>query len=670
MTGDVQTKPSRASVREQFATDAGFQEWFEWKLTRLLHVPSHHWSGVHWPELDRDRDLGAAIREFPVSRSTRTPDRLLVLAVPTALSDASRTAGDPLDAAPARLWATDDDAVWIPRHIHRAAGTDDHLVCADGKDLAHPYEGSAPARDGAGTPWVPLIIGLKRFYGFTDYEFAVTYALAAELRSMRDNVELFEHIERTDLDERVLMRALALMISGWTADGQADDSRIRLEHASRTTLETLMLVVRLLKSAREITVEGDAVTLSITLDADPEAESLGLHLSELLSGGSATWLFQTATTTNSSLHLTTSGHVIGVLEHAPFLPAQEGNRFIASLPRTPVPQRSDRATVKNLCVRPPVDYGWAVRRRHITPASSHRSAGPLSGSGRASDATHPHPGEDRSQPECADASPSPAQIAAAFTLHPGKEISVTSTATCVAAHPDATGDEGAEALTGEVFAVQRHGAWSPWSNSAVRRGWNGINQRNGLKLAIMDSLVDASFGPHGALLAAVHQNDPEQIRRLARGLGVTVAEESIDDSAHATEAGARPVPSTSRIWSRRLLDLQDPAQPASQVSLDIRRHLYAGDASTEPLLFQELSRQQRLELLSLDGATIVDIDTGEILAVGAIVNLDEKQEAGGGRASAARSLAKHGVAFKVSQDGAIHGWHHWRGVIQECLFLG
>ena len=251
---------------------------------------------------------------------------------------------------------------------------------------------------------------------------------------------------------------------------------------------------------------------------------------------------------------------------------------------------------------------------------------------------------------------------------------MTTTVTSAAPHPDAVGHEGAEATTGEVFAVQRHGSWHPWPSSEVRRGWSGINQKNGLKLAIMDSLVDASFSPHGALLAAVHQDDPEKIRNLARGLGICVAEDPDDAPERTVDAGPRPIPSTSRIWSPSLLALQEATEGSDRVTLDIRRYLYAGGASTKPLLFQELSRQQRLELLSLDGATIVNIDTGEILAVGAIVNLAQKQAAGGGRASAARSLAQHGVAFKVSQDGAIQGWHRWESgkdsSIQECLFLG
>lgn len=67
--------------------------------------------------------------------------------------------------------------------------------------------------------------------------------------------------------------------------------------------------------------------------------------------------------------------------------------------------------------------------------------------------------------------------------------------------------------------------------------------------------------------------------------------------------------------------------------------------------FHELSRRLRQELVSMDGATVVDSD-GTIIAVGAIIKIEAGSE-GGGRLAAATTLSKYGVAIKISQDGMI-----------------
>lgn len=70
--------------------------------------------------------------------------------------------------------------------------------------------------------------------------------------------------------------------------------------------------------------------------------------------------------------------------------------------------------------------------------------------------------------------------------------------------------------------------------------------------------------------------------------------------------------------------------------------------------FYELDRKLRLELMSIDGATIVDAD-GNILAVGAIIKI-EAGSTGGGRLAAAKTLSKYGMSIKISNDGRIEGF--------------
>lgn len=70
--------------------------------------------------------------------------------------------------------------------------------------------------------------------------------------------------------------------------------------------------------------------------------------------------------------------------------------------------------------------------------------------------------------------------------------------------------------------------------------------------------------------------------------------------------------------------------------------------------FQELDRKMRQDLVSIDGATIIGPE-GQIIAVGAIIKI-EAGSSGGGRLAATKTLAKYGVALKISADGFIEGF--------------
>lgn len=83
----------------------------------------------------------------------------------------------------------------------------------------------------------------------------------------------------------------------------------------------------------------------------------------------------------------------------------------------------------------------------------------------------------------------------------------------------------------------------------------------------------------------------------------------------------------------------------------IKRLISTGSIDGEKQYFQYLDRKLRLELLSLDGATVLD-SSGKILCVGAIVKIDGGSD-GGGRLAATKELAKYGLAMKISMDGSI-----------------
>jgi hypothetical protein len=163
---------------------------------------------------------------------------------------------------------------------------------------------------------------------------------------------------------------------------------------------------------------------------------------------------------------------------------------------------------------------------------------------------------------------------------------------------------------GQLLLAKRYGRWHflthrpfvtrmPVPNSiAVRR-------------AVYESCLDASFAHRGACLGVVMKD------RAARMQEVVTRGDRLDnrDSLKA-----------------RALDL-----------------LIAGRS------FPELDRRFRLELLSIDGALVLD-HRGKVLAVGAILKIPGGST-GGGRLAAARVLASLGLGIKVSQDGSIVCFH-------------
>jgi len=139
---------------------------------------------------------------------------------------------------------------------------------------------------------------------------------------------------------------------------------------------------------------------------------------------------------------------------------------------------------------------------------------------------------------------------------------------------------------------------------AQRSGWSsGSRIPPATKRSVLAAVLDASLGHHGACLAVVARN-----RRAAFDASNAIAQADLWPS----DVRARLVP-TSR--------------------------------------FSDLSRRHRLELVSMDGATVLD-HRGRILAAGSIVQVPGGST-GGGRLAAARALAQFGCALKVSQDGPI-----------------
>lgn len=157
---------------------------------------------------------------------------------------------------------------------------------------------------------------------------------------------------------------------------------------------------------------------------------------------------------------------------------------------------------------------------------------------------------------------------------------------------------------GSLKYVYRSGRWKslPVVN-ATSIGWcKGARISPIVKTAVLASAIDASLAHHGACISIVAQG-------------------------HVTAFNAASVVDVADRWP------------------NVRAGMFK---STN---FLSLTRRERVELLSMDGATVLSRD-GEILAAGAIVKVPGGSS-GGGRLAATLALAKFGAALKVSQDGPI-----------------
>ena len=161
---------------------------------------------------------------------------------------------------------------------------------------------------------------------------------------------------------------------------------------------------------------------------------------------------------------------------------------------------------------------------------------------------------------------------------------------------------------GRLLLARRGAQWRGFPVEALREsggfGTSGSHLAMPVKTAVLAALIDASAAHHGACIGIVTN-------------------------------------------AQRVAALQNLVNEHDKWEVpDNRRRAMFGTYS-----FLHLSRRHRLELLSMDGATILD-QSGGILAAGAILRVDGGSP-GGGRTAAALALAKYGVGIKVSQDGPV-----------------
>lgn len=151
------------------------------------------------------------------------------------------------------------------------------------------------------------------------------------------------------------------------------------------------------------------------------------------------------------------------------------------------------------------------------------------------------------------------------------------------------------------------------------------------------------FLTHDAVLTQIARPDNTDIRRA-------ILETAIDVSFARSGGCIGVVTSTNRAkWREVVVNEDDYVQTGNSTKASTMQRLVNGRP------FQDLDRRLRQELVTVDGATVID-HHGEVLAVGAILKIPGGST-GGGRLAAAKALSVLGLGVKISQDGGIRCYH-------------
>lgn len=181
---------------------------------------------------------------------------------------------------------------------------------------------------------------------------------------------------------------------------------------------------------------------------------------------------------------------------------------------------------------------------------------------------------------------------------------------------------------GELRFVKRNLKWLNVSFTAFRNAVNEYIVDSTLQENIYSSVLDVSFAHTGGIISVV--ND---IKRIYGG------EENILDSADYLLNGLS------------LKDIRNQKQMSTNEVDRIILKRAAIYALINNRRFVDLDRKLRAELISMDGACILN-SVGNVCAAGAIVRNDSGSTEGG-RGAAAKKLSRSGIAIKISTDGYV-----------------
>ncbi|MBQ3493887.1 MAG: hypothetical protein IJA69_00560 [Clostridia bacterium] len=218
----------------------------------------------------------------------------------------------------------------------------------------------------------------------------------------------------------------------------------------------------------------------------------------------------------------------------------------------------------------------------------------------------------------------------------------------------------------ELMYCKKHGVWGSYCHEEIiqllsNRTTHTIKE---IRKAIYLTALDCSFAGTGGCL--VYLNKDESVNALSHIDIFDILEED-----HFEEKKNQEIEEARKLYNigkdkpiGEDVNFNDFITSNNLVKTACLRECIKGKK------FHELNRKFRQEIVGVDGATIIDYD-GTIIATGAIVKI-EAGSSGGGRLAATKTLAKYGVAIKISADGIMQAYIKDRKtkVVKPIFFVG
>jgi hypothetical protein len=178
--------------------------------------------------------------------------------------------------------------------------------------------------------------------------------------------------------------------------------------------------------------------------------------------------------------------------------------------------------------------------------------------------------------------------------------------------------------------VKRNGTWLNFNVATFENSLQSYISRYALSKKLVNevysSALDVSFSHGGGIIAVTHNIDILIESKILSD--IDYLDKSVDDD---------------------FIDLVIYKKTNDNEKRQLKRKILLKLVKGKN--FCDIDRKLRSELVSMDGATIIDA-TGRILTFGAIIQNDSGSS-GGGRGAAAKKLSNYGFSIKISTDGYI-----------------
>lgn len=219
-----------------------------------------------------------------------------------------------------------------------------------------------------------------------------------------------------------------------------------------------------------------------------------------------------------------------------------------------------------------------------------------------------------------------------------------------------------------LLFAKRSGGWNIYSHEEVIQllSYRGNYSLKDIRRSIYYTALDNSFAYSGGCIVYLNKDKIEQ------ALTHINAHDIIDERYFEIKK-RQEIENAGKLYNLQTLSSVEAVYNVPYSTFLEQQKCVKSSSLRKIILgkqFQQLSRKLRLELVSMDGATVIDSD-GTIIAVGAILKIEAGSE-GGGRLAAATTLSKYGIAIKISQDGIMKAFYPDRknGKVKTLFTVG